>query len=208
MRPVSGFERPALQWLYVALGAVLVIVAVVEAARLRHLRGEIASLRASERSGRLERDEWQAREARERSAREALSLEVARLRGGAPSGAPLPTLTLSPLAARRATPPSPTVETLGRTQLFELRLPLPPNAAAGAASYTIAVRTWSGGDTIWSRGSLRSSIVDGRAMVAALITGDVFAPGAYEVSLTSVAPDGKAADVAGYEVAIRGPARH
>ena len=43
-------------------------------------------------------------------------------------------------------------------------------------------------------------------MVAAFITGDVFAPGAYEVALTSVSSDKKIADVAAYQIAVRPPA--
>jgi len=39
--------------------------------------------------------------------------------------------------------------------------------------------------------------------VTALITGDVIAPGAYEIVLTTTSLDGKSADVAAYEVATR-----
>ena len=42
-------------------------------------------------------------------------------------------------------------------------------------------------------------------MVTAFVTGDVFAPGAYEVALTTVSPDKKVADVAAYEIAVRHP---
>jgi protein involved in polysaccharide export with SLBB domain len=41
--------------------------------------------------------------------------------------------------------------------------------------------------------------------VTAFVTGDVFAPGAYEVALTAVAADKKIADVAAYEIAVRPP---
>lgn len=204
MRPVSGFERPVLQWLFVAIGAALIVTAVAEAIELRRLRGEIAALQTTTVNGRLEREALQKREARERSAREALSLEIGRLRNGVSAGTAPPTLTLSPLARRGATPPAPTVDTLGRTQVLQIRLLLPPKAVGGA-SYTITVRTWSSGDTIWSRGGLQSAIVDGQAMVTALVTGDVFAAGPYEVSLTKVLPDRTIADVASYEIGIREP---
>jgi hypothetical protein len=208
MRPVSGFERPLFQWLYVALGVVLVLVAAGEAVGLRRLRGEIAILRASDLNGRIERGRVQGREARERSAREALALEVARLRGSAPSGATYPTLTLSPLAKRGGIPPSPTVEAPGETQLLQLRLQLPGGSAATVGSYAIAVRTWSGGEAIWSRGGLHASSIEGRAMVTALMTGDVLSPGAYEIALTSASPEGKTSDVAAYEVAVGNRASH
>jgi hypothetical protein len=205
MRPVSGFERPALQWLFVILGAVLVVVAVAEAVGLRRLRGEVAVLRASDLNGRIEREQLQRREAYERSAREALALEVVRLRGGTQPGTNSPTLTLSPLTKRGAAPPVPTVEKIPEGQPVQLRLLLPAGRTATPANYAIVVRTWSGGETIWSRSGLRASTIDARPMVAAFVTGDVFAPGAYEIALTTVSPDGKGTDVAAYEVAIGQP---
>lgn len=205
MRPVSGFDRPGLQWLFVALGAVLVIVAIMEAVGLRRLRHEVATLRASDLSGRIEREELQAKAVREQSAREALSLEIARLRGGSGAGASGPTLTLSPLLKRGPSPPEPTVEAPGESQSIQLRLLLPREQAASAATYVVAVRTWSGGETIWSRSGVRASTVEGRPMVTAFITGDVFAPGVYEVTLAKRVPDGKESDVAAYEVAVRPP---
>jgi hypothetical protein len=208
MRPVSGFDRPSLQWLFVALGAVLVIVAVIEAVGLRRLRHEVATLRASDLSGRIERQELQAKGAREQSAREALSLEVARLRGGTRAGGSGPTLTLSPLLKRGPSPPEPTVEPSGESQPIQLRLLLPRGQSASASTYVVVVRTWSGGETIWSRGGVRDATIEGRPMVTAFLTGDVFAPGAYEVTLSTRAPDGQESDVAAYEVAVRPPRAH
>lgn len=205
MRPVSGLDRPALQWLFVILGGVLVVVAMMEAVGLRRLRNEIAVVRASDLNARIEREQIERREAHERSGREALSLEIARLRGAARPGASPPTLTLSPLTARGATPPAPSVEEIPESQSVQLRLLLPAGRAAMAANYAIVVRSWSGGDTIWSRGGLRASTVDERRMVTAFITGDVFEPGAYEVALTTISPDGKSIDVAAYEVAVGPP---
>ena len=203
MRPVSGFERPGLQWLFVAMAVVLVGLAAAEAVGLRRLRGQVESLRASDLNGRIEREQLQARMAREQSAREAFSLEVARLRGGPHAGASQPTLTLSPLTRRGATPPDPTVERPAGNQAIQLRLLLPPESAPRPSNYSVAVRAWSGGETIWSRSGLAASTVEGRAMVTAFLTGDVFAPGAYEVALTAVSSDKKIADVAAYEIAVR-----
>jgi hypothetical protein len=203
MRPVRGFERPSLQWLFVALAVVLVGLAAAEAVGLRRLRGQVESLRASDLNGRIEREQLQARLVREQSAREAFSLEAARLRGGPHAGASQPTLTLSPLTRRGATPPDPTVARPIESQAIELRLLLPPGSALRGSTYSVAVRAWSGGQTIWSRSGLTASTVEGRAMVTSFITGDVFAPGAYEVALTTMSSDNKNADVAAYEIAVR-----
>jgi hypothetical protein len=208
MRPVSGFDRPGLQWLFIALGIVLVIVAVIEAVGLRRLRHENATLRAADRDGRIERQELQAKAAREQSAREALSLQIARLRGGTRAGVSGPTLTLSPLLKRGPSPPEPTVELPSESQPIQLRLLLPRGQSASAATYVVVVRTWSGGEMVWSRGGVRASTVEGQPMVTAFITGDVFAPGVYEVTLATRAPDGKESDVAAYEVAVRPPRAH
>ena len=206
MRPVSGLDRPAVQWFFVITAIVLIAVAVLEAAALRRARGEIASVRTSELNARLELSTLQSTSARERSAREALSLEVARLRRGGREGSAVPTLTLSPLTRRGSNPPDSTVDAPGKDAMIELRLVLPVRAVR-AGSYTIAVRAWTGGETIWSRGGLRATSIEGRATVSALITGDVFAPGAYEVVLTTTSTDGKASDVAAYEVATRSSVR-
>lgn len=202
MRPVSGFERPGLQWLFLTLGVVLVVLAAGEAVGLRRARGQMEALRAADLNARIEREQLQARAAREQSARESLSLEVARLRGSRP-GVNQPTLTLSPLQKRGATPPEATVERPADGQAIQLRLALPPGRPPHASSYTVVVRTWSGGDIIWSRSGLSLSTVDNRPMVTTFITGDVFAPGAYEIALSGTSGGNKTEDVAAYEVAVR-----
>ena len=206
MRPVSGFERPALQWLFVALGVVLVVIAAGEAVGLRRARSQMHALRAADLNARVEREQLQSRAAREQSARESLTLEVGRLRAGRPGASePAPTLTLSPLQKRGATPPDATVERPAETQAIQLRLVLPPGRPPHASSYAVVVRTWSGGDTIWSRSGLSVSTVDNRAMVTAFITGDVFAPGAYEIALIGTSTGNKTEDIAAYEIAVRQP---
>jgi hypothetical protein len=201
MRPVSGFERPGLQWLFVAFALVLIAVAATEAVAVRRARWERTSLRAAELNQRVELDQLRAQAARERAARESFALELARerRRGAAPSQ---PTLTLSPLSKRGAHPPEPTVGKPADDQSIQLRLLLPRENEAAAGRYTIVIRTWSGGDLVWSRGGLQSTTIDKTRMVACFITGDVFAPGAYEIALTRASAD-KGGDVAAYEVAIR-----
>jgi hypothetical protein len=207
MRPVGGFDRPVLQWLFVALGLALILAAAAEAVGLRRARTQIEALRAADLNRRLERQQLEARVAREQAARESLTLEIARLRGGnAAGGAPTPTLTLTPLKTRGATPPPPTVAVPAPAQAIELRLVLGA-APQRAKSYAITLRRWSGGEVVWSRGGLEALTVEGKPMVTARITGDVLTAGAYELALTANTPEGSAADVASYELAVGSPPR-
>jgi hypothetical protein len=201
MRSVSGFERPALQWLFVGIALVLIGVAAAEGVALMRLRAQVAAARAAELNSRIELDQSRAQTAREQASREALTLELARQRG---SGAPptQPTLTLSPSITRSAQPPEATVAKPAENQSIQLRLVLPAHTESADARYTIVIRTWSGGEMIWSRGNLGASTVDKKGMVTAFISGDVFAPGAYEVVLTRAAGSGGPADVASYEIAV------
>jgi hypothetical protein len=202
MRPVSGFERPVLQWLFIALGIVLIAVAAAEGIALKRARAETATLRAADQHARIEIDKLSAEAARERAARESFSLQLARQRGAA-SPVTQPTLTLSPLTKRAAQPPEPTVARPPDHQTIQLRLLLPGRTESPNANYSIVIRSWTGGDTVWSRSGLTMTTVDNKRMVTALITGDVFAPGAYEVALTRIVAGSSPADVASYEVAIR-----
>lgn len=201
MRQVSGFERPGVQWLFVGLGVVLIAVAVGEAVALRRTRVQVESLRAADLNARIQEEQLRAQLSREQAARESLSLELARQRG---TGAPAvqPTMTLAPLIRRGAQPPDPTVVKPADNQLIQLRLLLPTAAKSEAVRYRVAVRMWTGGDPVWSRGGLIQSITEHKRMVTAFISGDVFTPGAYEIGLTTDAGD-KSADIAAYEVAVR-----
>lgn len=205
MRQVSGFERPGLQWLFVSVGVVLIAVAASEAVALRRARAEIESLRAADLNARIEEDKLRGQMAREQAARESLSLQLARGRG---TGAPVvvPTLTLSPLIRRGAQPPEPTVVQPADNQLIQLRLLLPSSAKSGGARYRIAIRLWTGGEALWSRGGLTTTTLENTRMVTAFISGDVLTPGAYEIALTTDAGD-KSVDVAAYEAGVRAPDR-
>jgi len=206
MRPVGGFERPAVQWIYVALGVVLIAVAAAEAVALRRARAEIESLRAADLNGGIERERLESRLAHEQATREALTLELARVRAPAGSGQgasipAFPTLTLTPLTKRGAQPPEATVARPPAEQAILLRLVLPAGRLMPSTRYGVMVRSWSGGETIWQRGGVSASLIDGKPMVMAFVTGDVFGTGAYEVLLTSMGE--KPADVASYEIAVR-----
>jgi hypothetical protein len=203
MRSISGFERPVVQWLFAGLSVLLIAVVGGAAWVARRANAEAAAARSMEEGGRLERQHLDAQLARERSAREALTLELSRAREGIVEPARMmPTLTLEPLRMRGATPPEPTVATQHATQVIELRLRLPPMRAP-ITRFDITLRNWSSGDLVWSRGGLTSSTLDRRAMVAVFVTGDVFRPGAYELLLSGTTPEGQKADVAAYEVAFR-----
>jgi hypothetical protein len=82
-----------------------------------------------------------------------------------------------------------------------LRLVLPA-AADTRRPYSIALRDWSGGATLWSRGQLAATRSGGEAMVVAHLAGDVLARGSYELVLTVTDANGHAAEVAAYELTI------
>jgi hypothetical protein len=208
MRPVTGLDRAGVQWMFVAIGVALIVVAGGEAVSLRRARARIDSLQAQALDARLTQQQLENHLAHERATGEALSLELARVRGsdgsmrtadaGRASAAP-PTLTLTPLGTRGARPPDATVAQPAGAQSIQLRLVLPRRRPAPSATYAVAIRTWSRGETLWQRSGLIASAVDGKPMVTTFITGDVFAAGAYEIALTAGDPP---SDVAAYEVAV------
>jgi hypothetical protein len=202
MRPVKGFERPILQWIFVALGAVLVVVAAGEALALRRVHADVEALRAADLNARVERGQLELRLTRERAARESFSLEAARRGSGQGSDLREPTLTLSALTLRRATPAEVTVLAPDPEQSVVLRLVLPGGRVEPGKRYAVALRGWSGGGVLWSRSDLRASAIDGKPAVTARMTGDILAPGAYEFALTDVTTTDAPADVAFYEVTI------
>jgi hypothetical protein len=203
MRAVRGFERPVLQWVFLVLAVMLIVVAAGEAVGLRRARATIAELRAADLNSRMERQQLETRLAREQAARESFALELGRVRGSvSTTAASEPTLTLSPIATRRPTPPDATVAVPAPAQSILLRLLVPSSRARSTDRYIVDVRTWSKGEVVWSRSNLRSSTIDGKTAVTARLTGDVFAPGAYEIRLTNTPDDGPPADVAFYEVSI------
>ena len=129
MRPISGFDRPVLQWLFAALSVLLIAVAGGAAWVARQANAAAETARSAEEGSRLERQHLDAQLARERSAREALTLELSRAREGTSEPVRvMPTLTLEPVTTRGASPPAATVATQHATQLIELRLVLPAAA--------------------------------------------------------------------------------
>ena len=205
MRPISGLERPWAQWLLLALSLLLIFVAAAVAIGLRRASQEIERLRAVDLEARVEHEELERRLAREQSTRESLALELARHRSRAGAARELPTLTLWPLRTRRATPAEATVLPPAATELIDLRLVLPRGAERRHTHFQAAMRSWSGGDTIWSRGHLTPATVDGRPTIVTRVPGEILQPGAYEIAVTG-AGGGPGSDVASYEVTV-GPLR-
>jgi hypothetical protein len=206
MRSISGFDRPFVQYLFVSIAVILVAVGAWGALSVRRASREIERLQEADRRDRIEREQLEARAAREQSARESLALQLSRARSGAPTDRPqaeIPTLTLSPLSQRGPAPPPPTVAPPPPSQVIALRLELPAVARQPPVSYQVAVRTWSGGRTVWSRAGLTSTgRTAGSGFLQTYITGDVFQPGSFEVLLAGTARDGTSTDVASYEVTV------
>lgn len=203
MRPISGFERPLIQWLFVALSIVLIATVGGAAWVARRANAAADLARAAEQNGRFERQQLDAQLARERSSREALSLQLTRQResGAEPTGV-MPTLTLTPLTVRGATPPEPSVTAQHATQVIELRLVLPSSARRYTA-FDIALRDWSTGHDVWSRGGLIATTIDRQSMVTTYVTGELFRPGAHELLLSAQTPQGKREEVASYEITFK-----
>jgi hypothetical protein len=202
MRPVSGFERPWIQWTFVAIGLLLVGIAAAEAIAIRRAREATEEVRAAEMNARLDRQQFELQLAHERSTREALAIEVARLRGTASQHAEPPTLTLTPLVKRGPTPPEATVDQPPAQLPIQLRLILARTPPPGMKDATITLRSWSTGQTLWSRSGLAVATVDARPTVTALITGDALTAGAYELLLTAKDPAGQPVALATYEVTV------
>ena len=205
MRPISGFDRPAFQWLFLSLAVALIGVAGAAAWHARRSADAAAQLRAAEEQARFDTQRLDAQLARERSTREALALELSRLRAGGDAALPrtMPTLTLMPTDTRGPTPPAPSVTAQHATQVVELRLLLPRGKHSQYARFEVVLRDWSGGDVLWSRGGLVPSAIEGRAAAITFLTGDVLRAGSYELLLSGVTRDGQKHEVAAYEISIK-----
>ena len=200
MRLVPGFDRPVIQWTFVALAVVLVTLAALLSVAFVRLNGSVRELRAARIEERSAREQLEARVAREQATREALALELSRIRAGHPAADDRlpPTLTLQPLRKREPTPPQATMTAPPEAQVIELRLLLPREARRSSAPYELTVRDWVTGRVRLTRGGLTTSSSDGGLVVKAYVAGDVFASGSHEVILRD-----KESEVATYEVTVK-----
>ena len=200
MRILPRFDRPALQRFFVALALVLVTLTVLLSVALVRLNDSVRELRAARLEERTAREQLEARVAREQATREALALELSRIRAGNVSRDDRlpPTLTLQPLRKRDPTPPEPTMTAPPEAQVIELRLLLPRDARRSSAPFELTVRDWVTGHVRLTRGGLTSSRSDDGPVVTAYVAGDVFVSGSHEVILRD-----KESEVATYEITVK-----
>ena len=190
-----------MQWAFVDMAIALIALTASLAVAVRRVNGTVGELRASLLEERTSRDQLEARLAREQSTREALRLELERVRAGhsgSISGSGVPTLTLQPLRKRESTPPPPTMNAPPPSQAIELRLVLPAGADSRRGPFSFAVRDWTTGEERLTRGGLTVVATEGGKAVAVLVPADVFRSGAYEVILRS-----KEGDAATYEITVK-----
>lgn len=184
MRPVAGLRRPGAQWALVGGAALLVALLWWALLELRETRAAVRGLHAATELAAKERASLEAELARERSAREALALEVGRQRtrlGGTGAADGAPTLTLDPLARPPASRPEPSIAAPAPDRVLHLRLLLPAGAPRVERAQVVA-RDWSSGEARWIV-SGRAAVIDGRRMVRAFVTGEMLAPGPYEIQV-------------------------
>ena len=207
MRPVKGFEHPTVQWVVLAACVLLTALLMLSTVSVRRSARQVEELLEAQRASRTDQDSLQAQFARERAAREAFSLELARLRAQQPSdgAAPsTPTVTLVSPGTRGALPPDPTITAPERDQTIELRLVLPAAVTGRYAEFQIVARDWSNGRSLWSTTAGTAGTADGRRAVIAHITGEMLRPRAYEVVVTGNSEPSAASEaIAVYEVGVR-----
>ena len=177
MRQVSGFERAGVQWMFVALGIVLVVVAAGEAVALR--RSRVAD---RESAGRRVECAGRAGSVADRGVARAGRARVvfARTRAGAwsrPSSHAADADTFAADETWRTASGSDGRQAGGQPDDSTSTRLASDRETPPAPRYTIVLRTWTEGETIWSRGGLSISTVENTRMVTTLISGDVFAAG-------------------------------
>jgi hypothetical protein len=200
VRGVAGLDRPAIQWMFVACGAVLIGISTWMGVGLVRARRNVEAARAEAEQARLDREQTEASLARERAARESFMLQLGRERQAAVPAA-MPTLTLTPVKTRSPRGPELAVPSTPAPTV-ELRLVLPPRTATDRA-FTVTLRSWTTGDVLLTRGALRAGTANGKPAVLAHLASDVLTPGPYELLLSGGTPP---TDVAIYEVSVIPPA--
>ena len=207
VQPLKGFEKPLLQWAVVAASVVLVVLLASATLSLRRAQNELRAAGEAQRAceGDLRAVEEQL--SKERAAREAFSLELARVRAqqgsSATAIADVPTLTLVPPADRKPVPPAPALAAPEPALSIQLRLLLPPNVNLKQREFQIAARDWSTGRELWSTAHAASGMVDGRRAAIAHVTGEMLKPGSYELVITASGDSGTAPEpIASYELTV------
>jgi hypothetical protein len=199
VRGVAGLDRPAIQWMFVACGVVLIGISTCMGVGLVRARRNVEAARAEADQARLDREQTEASLARERAARESFMLQLGRERQAAVPAA-MPTLTLTPVKTRSPRGPELAVPSTP-APIVELRLVLPPRTATDR-TFTVTLRSWTTGDVLLTRGGLRAGTANGKPAVLAHLASDVLTPGPYELLLAGGTPS---SDVAVYEVSVIPP---
>lgn len=194
VRAISGFERPAIQWLFAAIGVLLIAACVAGGVTVVRLRRAADEARRDALQARTDRDQIEAALARERSTREAFALQLGKERNAAPAAPP--TLTLEPVKVKSPRGPEVAVRQTSAATV-ELRLLLPAGAPPGP--YTLTARSWTTGAIAWVRAGLRAAHVDAKPAIVVPITSDVLEPGPYELVLAAGTPP---QDLTTYEVSV------
>lgn len=199
MRSLPGFDRAAVQWAFTAASIVLVGVTILVTLEVRRRSDDVRMLTKELEGARAEISRLEGQLVRERSTREALALELGRRRDPSTSATP-PSLTLYPESRRTGQPPAASLAAPGPDGLIQLRLVLPAAVRVEAtAPLDLALRDWSSGKVMWTRGNLRPDLVEHRSAVSAYVSGDLLASGAYELVLRNAAGDA----IASYELVIQ-----
>lgn len=194
IRGVPGADKPLLQWLLVALCLVIVGLAALLVRRERETDRRIRAMagdlrRAQAREAALEREI-----ARERSAREAFEIGLGKERAAN-------TLPGVPLQAGLDASGRPRQQVRVPPEATRVQFVLPIGGQR-FDRYRAAIRPWTGGDDLWLH-ALITRAVDRRLFVT--VPADVLAPGAYELLLSGVRPDGSRDDFAVFTFEVTAP---
>lgn len=206
MRAVKGLDRPAVQWMVIAASVLLAALLAAATLSVRDRTTRIEDLLESHGACRSDLEVLEAQLSKERAAREAFSLELARVRAQQGSGdaasQDTPTLTLVPPAERGPVPPDARAAAPARAQAIQLRLVLPADVVVDEGGFRIAARDWATGRALWSTVRGTTGTVDGRRALIAHVTGEMLGPGSYELTVTAGASADTPEPIAVYEVTV------
>jgi hypothetical protein len=181
---VPGGDRPVVQWMLIAAGIVIVVLAALLIQRQRQDRATIGALQAAVRDLTGQHEELERQLARERAAREAFQIGLGRERTiNAPVAVALqPGLDRSGSLTQLRIP-----KDLPRITLV---LPL----AASYDRYRAALRDFTSGDELWSHARLRPEA--GSKRLDLVLPAEVLVSGRYELVLSGIDRDGTPGEAA------------
>jgi hypothetical protein len=192
LRGVPGGDRPLVQWLMVALAVAIVVLAARVVLRERDARETIRRLEEELRAAAAREEQLERSLARERAAREAFEIGLGRERASnAPPGIPLEG-GLDPSGRPKQQIRLPDEATRVRFVL--------PLKGPRLARYRAGLRTFSGGEELWSHAVLRADADPMRLFVT--VPYELLAPGAYELMVVGFTDRGERKDVDAYTFEI------